>query len=109
MRGGSSITFSDGLVVSRSEQYGIQDASNEHKTQWQGSLNRARHLYMVGEVKRAGTDGIVYLEWLYDRKKNGQLVMHARPAARRPHRRCRSRLPRCQPYRRPFSSFGQMG
>jgi gag-polyprotein putative aspartyl protease len=67
----------NGLVISRSEQYGIQDASNEHKTQWQGSLNRARHLYMIGEVTRAGTDGIVYLEWLYDRNKNGQLVMHA--------------------------------
>ncbi|MBT1509439.1 SH3 domain-containing protein [Bradyrhizobium sp. SRL28] len=66
----------DGLVVSRSEQYAIQDASTDNKAQWQGSLNRARHLYMVGEVKRI--DGaMVYLEWLYDRKKNNQLVMHA--------------------------------
>jgi len=31
----------DGLVVSRSEQYAIQDATNDYKTQWQGSLNRA--------------------------------------------------------------------
>ena len=68
----------DGLVVSRGEQYAIQDASNERKTQWQGSLNRARHLYMVGEVKRTDDgSGIVYLEWLYDRKKGDQLVMHA--------------------------------
>lgn len=66
----------DGLVVSRSEQYAIQDASTDNKAQWQGSLNRARHLYMVGEIKRV--DGaLVYLEWLYDRKKNNQLVMHA--------------------------------
>lgn len=65
-----------GLVVSRSEQYAIQDASTDYKAQWQGTLNRARHLYMIGEVKRL-EDGIVYLEWLYDRKKGNQLVMQA--------------------------------
>jgi len=68
--------LADGLVVSRSEQYAIQDASTDNKAQWQGTLNRARHLTMVGEIKRV--DGaLVYLEWLYDRKKNDQLVMHA--------------------------------
>jgi hypothetical protein len=66
----------DGLVVSRSEQYAIQDASNDRKAQWQGSLNRARHLYMIGEVRRVGDD-IVYMEWMYDRKKNNALVMQA--------------------------------
>jgi hypothetical protein len=66
----------DGLVVSRSEQYAIMDASNDRKTQWQGSLNRQRNLYMIGEVKRV-EDGILYLEWMYDRSKNNALVMHA--------------------------------
>src|SRR4029077_9375684 len=42
----------DGLVVSRSEQYAIQDASNDRKAQWQGSLNRQCNLYMIGEVRR---------------------------------------------------------
>jgi hypothetical protein len=66
----------DGLVVSRGEQYAIQDASTDNKAQWQGSLNRARHLYMIGEVKRV--DGaLYYMEWLYDRKKGNQLVMQA--------------------------------
>jgi hypothetical protein len=70
-------TLRNGLVVSRSEQYAITDASNDRKTQWQGSLNRSRNLYMVGEVRRGGEDGILYLEWLYDRNKNGLLAMHA--------------------------------
>ena len=68
--------LADGLVVSRSEQYAIQDASTDNKAQWQGSLNRARHLYMIGEVRRV--DGaLVYMEWMYDRKKGNQLVMQA--------------------------------
>jgi len=66
----------DGLVVSRSEQYAIMDASNDRRTQWQGSLNRQRNLYMIGEVRRV-EDGILYLEWMYDRSKNNALVMHA--------------------------------
>jgi hypothetical protein len=66
----------DGLVVSRSEQYAIQDASNARTIQWQGSLNRAPHLYMIGEIRR-DEGGLVYMEWLYDRKKNNALVMQA--------------------------------
>jgi Aspartyl protease len=66
----------DGLVVSRSEQYAIQDASNDRRAQWQGSLNRARHLYMIGEVRRV-EKRIVYMEWMYDRKKNNALVMQS--------------------------------
>lgn len=66
----------DGLVVSRGEQYAIQDASTDYKAQWQGSLNRARHLYMIGEVKRV--DGVLlYTEWMYDRRKGNALVMQA--------------------------------
>jgi hypothetical protein len=67
----------DGLVVSRSEQYAIQDATNDYKTQWQGSLNRARHLYMVGEVRRVDNGAYVYQEWMYDRSRNSRLVMQS--------------------------------
>ena len=66
----------NGLVVSRSEQYAIQDASGDRRIQWQGTLNRARNLYMIGEV-RSGEGGIAYMEWLYDRHKNNLLVMQA--------------------------------
>ena len=66
----------NGLVVSRTEQYAIMDASNDRKTQWQGSLKRNRSLYMIGEVKRV-EDGAVYLEWIYDRNKGNALVMQA--------------------------------
>jgi hypothetical protein len=67
----------DGLVVSRSEQYSIQDASNDRKAQWQGALNRQRNLYMIGEVRRGEGNAIFYYEWLYDRSRNNMLVMQA--------------------------------
>jgi len=67
----------DGAVVSRSEQYAVLDTSNERKTQWKGSLNRNRYLYMIGEVARGDGDSIVYLEWMYDTGKNNLLVMHS--------------------------------
>ena len=70
-------TLRNGLVVSRSEQYAIMDASNRSKIQWQGSLNRNRALYMVGEVRETTTGSIDYLEWIYDRSKNYRLTMHA--------------------------------
>ena len=41
----------NGLIVSRSEQYSILDASGSGRTQWRGSLNRQRNLYMIGEIK----------------------------------------------------------
>ncbi|PSO32521.1 hypothetical protein [Bradyrhizobium sp. MOS002] len=66
----------DGLVVSRSEQYAIQDASDGRKIQWQGSLVRASHLYMIGEVRR-DEGSLTYMEWLYDRKKGNMLLMQA--------------------------------
>lgn len=67
----------DGMVVSRGEQYAMQDATNERKIQWQGSLNRNRSLYMIGEVKRAEDGSTVYMEWMYDKGKGGIVVMHA--------------------------------
>ena len=76
----------NGLVVSRSEQYAVTDASNDRKAQWQGSLNRQRNLYMIGEVKRVD-GGIAYMEWLYDRNKGNRLVMQATA-------NCRSLAPR---------------
>lgn len=66
----------NGLVISRSEQYTISDASDARRIQWQGSLNRARNLYMIGEVRR-DEGGLGYMEWLYDRNKNNALVMQA--------------------------------
>jgi hypothetical protein len=66
----------DGLVVSRSEQYAIRDSSDARTIQWQGSLNRAPHLYMIGEI-RHDENGVVYMEWLYDHKNNKTLVMQA--------------------------------
>lgn len=69
-------TLQNGLVVSRSEQYAITDASTDYKAQWQGSLNRARHLYMIGEIKRV--DGVlIYAEWIYDRRKGNAMVMQS--------------------------------
>lgn len=74
----------NGLVVARNEQYAIQDASNDRKSQWQGSHNRYHSLYMVGEARRDDHGQVVYMEWLYDRSKNNRLVMqmttHCRPA-----------------------------
>ena len=66
----------NGLVVSRSEQYAMQDASNDRKLQWQSSLNRNRSLVMIGEVRRV-ENGVVYMEWLYDRNRDNALVMQA--------------------------------
>jgi hypothetical protein len=65
----------NGLVVARNEQYAIQDARNDRKAQWQGSLNRNRNLYMIGEARRDSHGVPIYMEWLYDRSKNNQLVM----------------------------------
>ncbi len=65
----------NGLIVARNEQYAIQDASSDRKSQWQGSLNRNRSLYMIGEARRDDHGQPVYMEWLYDRGKNNQLVM----------------------------------
>lgn len=74
----------NGLVVARNEQYAIQDASNDRKSQWQGSLNRNRSLYMVGEARRNDQGQVVYMEWLYDRSLHNRLVMqmttNCRPA-----------------------------
>jgi hypothetical protein len=71
----------NGLVVSRSEQYAMTDASNDSKAQWQGSLNRARNLYMIGEVKRV-EGGLVYMEWIYDRNKGNRMVMQSTAACK---------------------------
>jgi hypothetical protein len=66
----------NGLVVARNEQYAIQDWTNNRKTQWSGSLNRNRNLVMVGEVRQSvDYSTFQYLEWIYDRSKNGALVM----------------------------------
>jgi Bacterial SH3 domain len=62
----------NGLVVSRSEQYAITDASTDTVAQWQGSHGRQRHLYMVGEVRREN-GGIYYHEWQYNRNTNSML------------------------------------
>ena len=64
----------NGLVVARSEQYAIQDWTNDRKTRWQGSLNRNRRLVMIGEVRHSA-NGVQYHEWLYDRGRGGALVM----------------------------------
>lgn len=68
--------LADGTVVSRSEQYAIVDASDDHRTQWRGSLNRHRSLYKIGEARREHGH-LVYAEWLYDRSRGGRLVMQA--------------------------------
>jgi len=66
----------DGLVVARNEQYAIQDWTNNRKTQWRGSLKRNRNLVMVGEVRQSADNSTFqYMEWIYDRSKNGALVM----------------------------------
>jgi hypothetical protein len=52
-----------------------------NKAQWQGSLNRARNLYMIGEVKRV-EDRLVYMEWMYDRNKRNQMVMQSTAACK---------------------------
>jgi hypothetical protein len=85
----------NGFVVSRSEQYAMVDASTDYKAQWQGSLNRQRNLYMIGEVKRV-EDGIVYMEWMYDRSKGNRLVMQATA-------QCRNLVPRAPRLPQPTS------
>jgi len=66
----------NGLVVARNEQYAIQDATNNDKTEWSGSLNRNRNLVMVGEVRQSADNGTFqYMERMYDRSKKGALVM----------------------------------
>ena len=67
----------NGLIVSRSEQYSILDASGSGRTQWRGSLNRQRNLYMIGEIKVDDAGEFGYMEWLYDRNKNNRLVMQS--------------------------------
>jgi hypothetical protein len=67
----------NGLIVSRSEQYAIQDVTNVSKVQWQGSLNRARQLYMIGEIRPDANGTLRYMEWMYDRSKGNALVMQA--------------------------------
>ena len=66
-------TLRNGLVVSRSEQYAINDASTDSIAQWQGSHGRMRQLYMIGEVKR-GPKGIEYHEWQYNRNTNSMTM-----------------------------------
>jgi Bacterial SH3 domain len=73
--------LADGRVVSRSEQYAITDASTDNLAQWQGSLNRQRNLYMVGEVRRDRNNVINYHEWMYDRNRN-TMVMQSVAACR---------------------------
>ena len=66
----------NGLVVARNEQYAIQDWTNNRKTQWSGSLNRNRNVVMVGEIRQSADNSTFqYMEWIYDRSKNGALVM----------------------------------
>ena len=56
--------------------YAIQDWTNNRKTQWRGSLKRNRNLVMVGEVRQSADNSTFqYMEWIYDRSKNGALVM----------------------------------
>lgn len=73
-------TLRSGLVVSRSEQYAITDGSTDNMAQWQGSHQKMRNLYMIGEVRRE-RDGIYYYEWQYNRNTNQQ-TMQAKAACR---------------------------
>jgi predicted aspartyl protease len=74
-----------GAVVARQTQYGMTDASNDRRTQWQGRLLRQPWLFMVGEIKQDGAE-YVYHEWMYDSKRGNALVMQAMA-------RCTARTP----------------
>ena len=63
----------DGLPVSRSEQYVVMDASNDWKTQWQGSPKRNRSLYVICEVKRVEHGGL-YWDRIFDLNMDNALV-----------------------------------
>jgi hypothetical protein len=63
--------LADGQTVSRAQQYGITDVSNQNENGWQGHLLRNPYLYMDGRMTPNG----YYEEWLYDQGK-GRLVMH---------------------------------
>jgi hypothetical protein len=69
--------MSTGLIVSRGAQYGIMDATNDHRVQWQGALIRKPSIYMIGELQRGKDGGVSYMEWIYDRAKNNALVMQS--------------------------------
>ena len=85
----------NGLVVSRGVQYAMLDATNDHKVQWQGSLNRNRSLYMVGELRRV-EGHVVYMEWIYNRSHGNALEMQSTA-------QCQMALPRPAPLPRPTS------
>jgi len=69
--------LANGAVVSRSEQYAITDMTDDHKTQWAGSLNRNRSKYMVGEVKFNQQHEPFYYEWVYDKSHGNRLEMNS--------------------------------
>jgi clan AA aspartic protease (TIGR02281 family) len=65
-----------GGVVSRTDQYAAVDTSDGGRTQWTGTLNRNRSLYMVGEVKFDRQNHPLYNEWLYNRGQGNRLEMN---------------------------------
>jgi uncharacterized protein YraI len=74
---------SSGLVASRSQQYAIEDFSDNNRTRWGGSLNRNRSLYMMAQAGANYTTGEGYYEeWLYNRSQGNRLDMHMRATCR---------------------------
>ena len=73
----------DGLLIARSEQYVIMDASNDRKTQWQGSLKRNRGLDMICGGKRIQHGG-VYWDRIYNRNMGNARQATARCAMAAP-------------------------
>jgi clan AA aspartic protease (TIGR02281 family) len=67
--------LSSGGVVSRTEQYAAVDTSSDRKVQWNGSLNRNRSMFMVGEVRFNDQKEPFYYEWLYNRSQGNRLEM----------------------------------
>jgi uncharacterized protein YgiM (DUF1202 family) len=67
----------NGVVVERSEQYAMLDATDDHKVQWQGRLYRNRNIFMVGELRRDKGGVVYYMEWQYDRSKGNALMVQS--------------------------------
>jgi hypothetical protein len=71
----------NGLVVARNEQYAIQDWTNNHKTQWSGSLNRNRNLVMVGEVRQSADNSTFPIPRVDIRSQQERCAGHANDGA----------------------------
>jgi hypothetical protein len=67
----------NGLVAARAQQYAIEDATNNKRTAWAGSLNRNRALFMTGEIQTAtnGSNDYLYIETLYNRARGNHIDM----------------------------------